>query len=182
MQIGSVPVPGDQEPPFDDMILNDRGFISREFLVQNLTRTLQGFPQGLGIFPASLKATYAPVNIRQVVFRYDYQGAFTVESDLDGYDISAQDLGATRVVTLTALPGALPLGGPVSVLKGPGYSSWNMTIGNFNDPALPAFYASHLNGQGFRDPQAVPEPGDFALVGVLLLGGATALRRRLRRN
>ena len=157
------------------------GTISAPHLAQTVLATNSGVVNGL-IFESANAQRLGTPTLEQVTLRFNYDGPLVFSTDIPGYDLTGEDLGSVRVVTLTAEPGtSILLGSPVKDALGrPTLEAWNLESVNPTDTGVPAaFYSSTLTGQGFGVSQT-PEPGSLALLGGLLALSGAAWRRKRR--
>ena len=183
LQMCGFPPPIDFLPPLDNLVLlSPDGAFSPRYFAQTVLATNSGVVNGL-IFEATnagKPGIQALPTLAQVKIRFDYTGPFVFSTDIPGYDVTGEDLGSVRIVTLTAEPGTpILLGSPVKDSKGRNtFEAWNLASMNPADPGVPAaFYRSTLTAQGFGAAQT-PEPGRLALLGGLLALAGAAWRRR----
>ena len=176
------PPPIDFEPNPDNLVLlTPNGKASGRYLEQTVLATNSGVVTGL-IFKATNAVgpgIRAIPTLEQVTIRFDYADPFVFSTDIPGYNVTGEDLGAVRLVTLTAEPGTqILLGSPVLDANGkPTFENWNLELMNPNDTTIPpAFFSSTLTAQGFGVAQT-PEPGALALLGGLVALSGAAWRR-----
>ncbi len=184
LEMCGFPPPIDFLPPDANFVgLTPDGAISKPYSAKTTTATNNGGEINGLIFAAVAPKIRVTPTLGQVILRFDYTGPFVFTSNIPGYDLTGEDQGSLRIVTLTAGPGTtILLGSPITDSQGNTVNEeWNLMLQNANDTGIPpVFFNSTLTGQGYRVAQT-PEPGGLALLGGLVaLSGAIWRRRKSR--